>query len=155
MTGGGIIHLIEPIENLIELGGGNTDAGIGDRKAKLAGAVGSNGDFDTAVAGELDGVEKEIEQHLADTVWIGNEEGRAIGRDEGVYGNSGGSGGLHGADEIVQKGFDRERGEVNTDMASFEAGEFEDIVDDGEEGVGGVADGFGVLALDGAERRVE
>lgn len=155
LAGGGIVYLIEAIEDAGELCGGDADAGIGDGETEEAWAIGSDGNFDVSVAGEFDRVEEEVQEYLADPVRIGDKIGWEGGGDGSADGDAGGGGGLHGADEVIEQWLDREGGEIDADAAGVEAGEFEDIVDDGEERAGGVADGFGELALAGAERGVE
>ena len=147
--------MIEAVEDVLHLAEGDADARIGYGEAELAVAIGRDGEFDFAAGGEFNGVEEEIEKDLADAVGVGDEEGRDGRMDGRVDGDAGGNGGCEEANEFVEERLGGKWRGLDADMTGLGAGEFEDVVDDAQEPLGGVTDGFSELALPGIERGLE
>jgi len=154
------VDLAEGFEQAGEIGGGDADAGVGDGEAQEGVGVVLGFDLDAqpdlAVVGELDGVADEVGEDLAE----------ADGVDFDVPWDGGGDPaeqvevfGLGALGEEVERGFDELEkvgvGRAEGHLARFDFGEIEDVVDDGQQGVGAGADGFREVALLGGERGAE
>jgi hypothetical protein len=115
-----------------------------------------NVDEHMPLRGELEGVVGEVEQDLADAAGISEKAGghrRAAAQDQldflvfrlvgeepqGLFGDG---------DKVDRDGFDGE-------LAGLDLGVVEDVVDDGQERLGGAANALGVLALADGEFGVE
>ncbi len=110
-------------------------------------------DHDFAVVGELHGVGDEIDENLAEPRGIGGDDGRQAGRGldpeaDLLFPGAGGEEGDGGLDAIGEN----EGRVLDLKPVSLDLGEIEHVVDDGEEVVAALADGFHALALLGIER---
>jgi hypothetical protein len=161
---GGAVGLGEGLEEAGLGFGGDADAGIADGEADgedglwllgggwvgFGGGSGEWGDFegDFALVGKLDGVAEEVDEDLAEAAGVAEEgRGDAVVDEAGEFEVF-----LLGAfGEEIEGTFDEvadvEEGAVEFEAAGFDAGEVEDIVDDGEEAFGAGAGGFGEIAL--------
>ena len=157
---GGGIDLREGLEELVDLVGGDADAGVADGKEnkRFAGfGLGTgDGDADFALGGEADGVGEEIDEDLAHARDVAGVAERHIGRD-GPEEIDAFFPALHGdaIDGLLDHDGEIEGVIFQFELARLDLGEVEDFADDGEQGVGAVADGLGVVALLGVQAGAE
>lgn len=145
--------------------GSDADAGVGngDEEAEFA-AVGIGDVFaadagdidgDAAVFGELKGVADEGDEDLAEAGLVAVDELGDAGVDLEGEGETGGAGaGAEEIFEVVEAVAQGERGVGELDDAGLDAGDVEDIGDEGFEGDAAVLDGIDVFALLGGETGV-
>src|SRR5690606_904835 len=147
-TGGGLVGLGEGMEDALERGGRNADAGVAHLEAQardLAGAIKlADGENDLAGIGELDGVADEVEDHLTQAGRVAADAGRHVG----VHVPEQFEGFATGVRALEVDGSLDEQRKVELAVLQFHAtgldlGEVEDVVDDGEEGVAAVAERLG------------
>jgi hypothetical protein len=127
----------------------NADAGIADGELQFVpGFALFHRQHDLALLGEFDRVAEQVDQDLAQAGHIAFDAGRHVvvhdvGDVESFFDGAPG--------RQVQRGFDAfaqvEGLEFHVHPARLDLAEVEDVVDDGEQGVARVADGFGVVAL--------
>ncbi len=131
---------------------GDADSGIAhfaaDRASLCIAAGQPQTDRDLAAGGEFNGVGAEIEQDLSQPAWISDHvsgQQRIDVRNQfELLGMR-----LHGEQmrNIIDDGAQIHIDLLQIDLAGFDLGEIEDVVDDGQKAAGAGADGFGVIAL--------
>jgi len=135
------VYLAERTEKLVDLVGGNADAGVADGEVdahiavdavgvRCAGAA-FDGDIDVAALGELDGVADEVIENLAETAVVAVDDHGHAGGDAGLDGQAGiprtGSEEMDDFLDAVAKG---EGGVFDFDFARLDFGEIEDVADE-------------------------
>ena len=149
------VGLGEQFEDVFELVPGNADAGVGHAKVEGDGIRGRRGrmgradrQVDAAFSGEFDGVADEVHENLAQPALVSPDvardgrsqaqvQGQALGRG---LGTQGADHGRHGAAQIEIL-----HGEF--ELAGLDAGDVQDVVDDGEQDLGGFPGGVQGVAL--------
>jgi hypothetical protein len=155
LAAGSGLGLDEGGEDALDLIGGDADAGVVDFEAE-GDALGVAGEFmdfeaDSALLGELEGVGGEVDEDLAEAVGVADEDGGDGGRDVAVEGDAGGGGGGEDVGDVLEGLGKREWGGDEAEVAGFDLGEIEDVIEEGEEGAGGGGGEGDVLVLVGVE----
>ncbi len=158
-TGGGAVGLREGIEDLLLGGGIDTDPGVRDLEGQVqmdAIVLGErDADPDLAAFGELDGVAEQVEQHLAEVVHIAENAERDVLVDHvgqlellvlGLWRDQR----QHFLELVAQLEFHH----FQRRLARVDLRERENVVDQGEQHVGGTACGLHVVELLVAELHV-
>ncbi len=131
----GILDLVEGTEHMVDLVGGNADAGVFDRDVDrgepLVHLDPDNADQDIAFLGELDGVAQKIGQDLPHTALIAHQLSgqEQVIVDQQVQPFLAG-GGLHQQHQIMQRAFQVKRFGVQHHAVGFDLGIIEHVVDD-------------------------
>ncbi len=118
--------------------------------------VGSDAELDAAFGGEFDGVSEEIHEDLADAAGVcdeaGRERWRVMNAEVEFFVTRFG---LEKFGNFEDDGVERARNRIDGHLAGFDFREVENVVDDGEQSVGGVTEGKREFVLLGIERGVE
>ncbi len=138
-AGVGGVALLEAVEDVFELVGGDAAALVADLDEGFAVVEIAGGEVDLAAGGrELDGVRDEVVERLQDAVGVGPDVD-AVGREEDADVGPWGARLLH-AGGAAEQVFGAAHGRVQLGFAAADAFEVEDVVDQADEAVG-VADG--------------
>ena len=110
-------------------------------------------DGDAAAGGELDGVVDEVDDDLAEAGDVAHDPGGDVGGDV-IRELEFFRGGLEGeeVEGLFEAEGELEGGALEFHLAGLDFGEIEDVVDDGEEGFAGGADGVDEVALFAGQR---
>jgi hypothetical protein len=139
---------------------GDAHSGIADHKLEPIGIAfhrrRTHLERDLALVGKLDGVADEVEKNLPHARGVAQECRRNMGLDEGKeidflaprrHGQE--------VDHFIDAGGQGKRFLLEFDLPGLDLREVENLVDQSEQGVAALADGFDVLALFRRQRRVE
>ena len=156
------VGLLEGAEDLLLLVARDADAGVADREAagrprpRRRFAVGLDAHDHLAPVGELDRVADQVDQHLAQPARVADQGVGHVRLDVPgqlqplAVGPQG-----QGPQGVAQRVRKREVGRVQLQLAGLDLGEVEDVVDDGQQGLGRRLDHVQVLPLVLGQRRVE
>ena len=113
-------------------------------------------DRDFAVGGEFNGIGAEIQQYLAQSAGIPDH---VVGQQRIDIRNQFELLGMRlyrkQVRNVIDNGAQIQIDLLQIDLARFDLGEIQDVVDDGQEAAGAGADGFGVIALSSIQTRIE
>ena len=156
-AGGGDVGLLEGLEQLLALLLADADAGIFYLEAQQVAAGKRTGhpypQGDSALLGKLDGIGGVVEQCLAQAGDVAmNPDGRVSHVDHEAEALGTGLLAHQGAD-VVQHGGEGEVTLLQRHLARIYLGEIQDVIDDGEQVLGGIVDLLQPLVL-GAVRGV-
>ncbi len=158
LAGGRGVTLEEGREQAGDHGRRHADAGVADRNLQALFVVvqGPAGEMDADAAdrGEFDGIADQVDQDLAQAAGVADQacgNGRVDVAGECDFL---GDGRVAEQCQGVVQDFGRGEGNVfDFQLAGFDLGKVEHVVDQPEQAVGAVADGFRVIALLGVQRR--
>ena len=147
---GGGVALLEGTKQKRQRLGRNPHAGVADQKLDLVNTslAGNGGDFeaDLALVGEFDGVTDEVDEDLPDAGGVTEKRGGNVGADEG---NEIDFVPLRGEGEkvhhLVDAGVEGKGLFLQRELAGLNLGEVEDLVDETEQGISALADGFDIF----------
>ena len=138
----------------------NADASVADFKLDHSFGVGlvNEGHVDEHLAffGKFDGVGHEVHQDLTQPAWIAAQPTGHFIMNQRRQFQAFGAGALGEQFECVFNHFRyAELFRFKSQLAGFNPGEVEDVIDNGEQGLGAAANGFGKVALFGSEVGVQ
>ncbi len=108
------------------------------------------------MAGELDGVADQVGEHLAQPAGVADQAQRQVGGEAADQLQALGLGARREQlDDVAHRQLDVEGDRLEGQLAGLDLGEVEDVVDHRQQGVAGMLDGGGVIALFGIELGIQ
>ncbi|EXF42601.1 hypothetical protein BAY1663_04992 [Pseudomonas sp. BAY1663] len=145
---GGAVGLAEGLEDRRLLFDRDADAGIADGKGQLATGVPLDAQGHRALLGELEGIGQQVLENLLQAMTVAEQRRRQVVAQHHLEGERflPGQGQEQVLQAVDQAGEDRQLG-MHLELAGFDLGDVEDVVDQGEQIVAGRIDRAGELHL--------